>query len=923
MKLTEALQWILREGPLTQNDLLIALEQVGQGRASLGAIWQTCQEHGLADLNGDTWVPRGWAAPVAQPAGSALRKEARLRSGARAADDDGLGAAARKRISALRAELDLDQPVELPATRVSEDWTGAVREAIGALSDELSAVSRQRTQTDVPLRAGQVVAVGATRTLMRFEADSEVSAREGTSATLVIRPGETVEVDVISVFGAEVTLSLSNDAPTPDRAVLRCDLSWLLSTHSKRMHELSCGAPGFDTDAALAMVTPAASSARSVAGRRRWGSLNDTQSLAVDHGLGDGVTWLWGPPGTGKTTTLAVLLEELQRRGRRILLTAPTNTAVDIALQALLGRMETFATGSVVRVGQPTDTGLVKRASGPVLVDEIAELRGEPVAADLTHVDDQIRTLRSQLREYGRSSRRTGKAYDDLQVELAERQAMARALRGLLAEVRRQVCQDAILVAATAHQLLLPTLSGLTFDVVVIDEASMLPASLSMIAAGAGRGHTVVAGDFRQLPPVVIAQTPRADRWLRNSAFESSGVAGAVAGRRPPSNLVALTEQHRMPAPLAEAISDGFYPESRLRTADSVRRRPPRAGLRSTRPIVCVDTSVLRSRVARRGGQNSRYNLVHALINAALVADHGLVGPEPALITPYAPQAKLLEALVGDDEGRGIASTVHRFQGGERDVVIFDAVEAAGSAISLHPWFSEPATSDGARLLNVAMSRARERLVVVADLDRIHRRRPHDDSVGAFFRSALAGCDYLNPFDVIARHDLQQPDLGRLFDDIDNATSTIEIWSEFVDTPVAKRLVPHLQDAAQRGCTATVWYQPRGTEDVPPGFAELVRSDVALRPCTPLRESLAVADDVVWASTDPLLQPAQGTTLRLAHHELATATLRATRRRNVLGDGGSRFASRCGCGRLQVRRESFSSARLMCRTCEPRPVRTR
>ena len=924
MKLVEALKRVLREGPVTQDALTAALEQHGQGRADLGTIWQVCQEHGLADLVDDQWVPRGWAAPIGvSPAGTSRPDPSTpTRSMSRPSNDRGLSTAGRRRIDALRAKLDLTRQVELPAPRVSEDWTAAAREAIGALSDELAAVSRQRTQTDVALRAGHVIATGATRTVMRFEADAEVNAREGTAATLVVRPGESVEVDVISVFGSAVTLALSNDAPTPDSATLRCDLSWLLSTQSRRLNELAGGAPGFDTDAALAIVTPAPDPARSVTGGRRWRSLNKAQGLAVDHGLGDGVTWLWGPPGTGKTTTLSVLLAELHRRGRRVLLTAPTNTAVDIALQAALGRMGPTPQGSVVRVGQPTDTRLVARAGGPVLVDEIAEHRGEPVAADLARVNDRIREVRSRLRKYERNGRDLDRAYDQLQVDLAEQQAMARALTRLLADVRRQVCEDALMVAATAHQLLLPTLSGLAFDTVVIDEASMLPASLSMIAAGAGSGHTVVAGDFRQLPPVVVADTSRAASWLRNSSFEASGVAGSVSHRRPPSNLVALTEQHRMPPALAEAISDGFYPESRLRTADNVRRRPPRSDLRPSAPIICVDTSVLRSRVARRGGQASRDNLVHAMISAIMVADHELAGTDPGLVTPYAPQAKLLEAIVGDDEGRGLASTVHRFQGGERDVVIFDAVEAPQGDLKLHPWFGEPMTSDGARLVNVAMSRARERLIVVADLDRIHRLRTNQDTVGHFFRTALAECDFLDPLDLIAGHDLDQPDMERLQDDIDSAVSVVEIWSELVDTARVRLLTASLQNAADRGCSVTIWYQPHGDGDVPPGLSGLVRTDVILRPCSPVRESLAVVDGVVWTSTGALLGPAPGTVLRMDHPDLAAAVLRITRRRNGIGDTGSgQLGVRCGCGRLRIRQETISSARSVCRSCDLPPRR--
>jgi hypothetical protein len=760
--------------------------------------------------------------------------------------------------------------------------------------------------------------------LVRYEADGEITAREGMDATLVLAPGEAVSVEVVSVFGAVVTLAVPREARTPSTAVLRCDLSWLLSAQSRRLHELTDGGPGFDPAAALAVVTPTATAGagRPIPGGRRWGTLNDAQSLAVNSGLRDGTTWLWGPPGTGKTTTLSVLVEELHRRGLRTLLTAPTNTAVDISLLAALRRMGVIAAGSVVRVGQPTNTGLVRRAEGHVLVEELAERRGLAAATELAITADAVRGLRSQVHELQKSGRGRGTAYDQIQLALAEKQVYVRALTRVLADVRRQVCEDAVLVAATTHQLAMPTLSGMQFDVVVIDEASMLPASLTMLAAGAGRGHTVVAGDFRQLPPVVVADTRRAKNWLRRSAFEASGVAGQVARRTPPANLVALTEQHRMPEMLAEAISDGFYRENRLHTADGVHRRPPVRGLRPMAPIVCVDTSALRSRAAKRGGTYSRYNLLHALLTAALVDERELTGPAPALIAPFAAQARLLQALVGDDVGRGIASTVHRFQGDERDVVLFDAVDAARGGMKLHPWFGEPEDSDGARLVNVAMSRARERLIIVADLDRIHRKRSHQDAVGEFVKAALADCDFIDPRRVLTAHRLGQPDLGRLSEDIDRARTTIEIWSERIDDRRIASLVPRLRNAAERGCTTTVWFQTTSSGDFPPALDGLRRSDVLLRPCTPVRESLAVLDDAVWASSAALLGPEAGTVAPLDHADLATAVLRVTRRRGSAGIAGSgRPADECKCGRLQVRDESGPYARPSCRVCDSRSGR--
>jgi|SRR5699024_4667456 len=60
--------------------------------------------------------------------------------------------------------------------------------------------------------------------------------------------------------------------------------------------------------------------------------LNAAQHRAVQRALGCDVTYLWGPPGTGKTEVVSRIVEGYARRGFRVLFTAPTNVAVDQAL---------------------------------------------------------------------------------------------------------------------------------------------------------------------------------------------------------------------------------------------------------------------------------------------------------------------------------------------------------------------------------------------------------------------------------------------------------------------------------------------------------------------------------------------------------------------------------------------------------------
>lgn len=775
----------------------------------------------------------------------------------------------------------------------------------------------KRTLQDVPLSEGTRVAQAGERRLARFEAEGDLGVSEGMQATLIVAKVP-FDVEVVSVFGNVVTLSMPPAAPFAREAVLRCDLSWLLSAQSRRLRELVNGGPGFDAAAAMAVVERSREVNAAVAlPDVKAKHLNQRQRYAVQLALTPGVTWVWGPPGTGKTTTLATLVAELCERGQRVLLTAPTNAALDVAVQATLKRLPELGRGGLVRLGQPSDPSLIGRKQGPVLIEEVAAERGAPLATSRVEKGKKLRDLRERLNTLKRRHRHLGAEQEtsrlDLETKIAECTASVRVLDEALQQVRRKVCEEATVVAATSHQVVLQTLKEITFDVVVLDEASMTTAALAMLVAGAGRGHTIVAGDFRQLPPVVVAETPAAQEWLHRSPFEKAGVDVAVARKQPPGRLAALTEQYRMRESINDVVSTAFYPESPLVTAAdlSARSRPSRADW-ADGELVVLDTSTLAARTARKQGLSSRYNLMHVQLVAALLGATGDDTRNLGVITPFAAQARLLESLLPEtDLDEWAASTVHRFQGGERDIVVYDTVDTGLGVKPLHRWFTEGnAGGDGARLLNVAASRARDHLVVVAAVDQLHRRRSSPDAVWKFFAHLLDQATHVPwqqalGFSAVTEQ-VTSGVLEWLRDDLTRA-ETVEMWLPRAPLVGLRRLIPQMQRISQQEVKTepvTLWVEPDPDGFLSAEAMEAKRGGVNIRPCTPILESSAVIGDVVWSSTASLLGPDPGVVLRTEHAAFADAVRRAQRRRSGVAPGSGQLGDECGrCRRTLVRFE--------------------
>ena len=376
--------------------------------------------------------------------------------------------------------------------------------------------------------------------------------------------------------------------------------------------------------------------------------------------------FLWGPPGTGKTTTLGVLVAEYLDRcpAARVLLLSTTNHAVDLATLAVdkalqKGRRESLR-GTIRRLGSRFDA---------------------PAYAGRDHLIPAPGTPSQQvLRQCRLATMTTTRAVFTL-----------KTLREL---------------GAADGQ---PEMSRARppFDLVVFDEASQVSLAHALALMPLGRAR-LFAGDPQQLSPVLRSDDRLARLWLGRSPF-----AAMPRGGQGGAAVAMLDEQSRMAAPIGALVSDLFY-DGALRVAEEAIASPDWQAARS-RALgdIPAEVHVAVRRVTREGGWSAKdrgpirresADAIAAVIAEALAG--GAWAPhEFIVLTPFRAQRALIRqrlAAAGVDDGVRV-STVHRAQGSEAPVVFFDPADGT------QPFLR---TDEARRLLNVALSRAQAKVVI-------------------------------------------------------------------------------------------------------------------------------------------------------------------------------------------------------------------
>lgn len=436
--------------------------------------------------------------------------------------------------------------------------------------------------------------------------------------------------------------------------------------------------------------------------------LNRAQQEAVNKVLrAKDVAIVHGPPGTGKTTTLVEAIYETLRRESQVLVCAQSNMAVDWISERLVDRGI-----SVLRIGNPTKVN-------DKMLSFTYERRFE------AHPDyPQLWSIRQAIRKLRQERKRRDNGWHQKMDRLKSR-AVELELR-----INSQLFGEAKVIASTLTGSASHLLSGQKFGTLFIDEAAQALEAACWIAIRRA-SRVVLAGDHCQLPPTV-----------KSIAALKGGLGTTLMERivaRKPSVVTLLTVQYRMNEQIMRFSSNWFY-DGRVESAPEVKYR---GILDYDNPITWIDTSESGAKEEFVGESFGRINKIEAeltldalknyftKIGRQRIADEHI---DVGVISPYRAQVQLLRRMVRKAEffkpyrGCITVNTVDGFQGQERDIIVISLVRSNDDG--------QIGFLSDLRRMNVAITRARMKLIIVGSVQTMTRHAFYKELYGYVQESA-------------------------------------------------------------------------------------------------------------------------------------------------------------------------------------------
>lgn len=429
-------------------------------------------------------------------------------------------------------------------------------------------------------------------------------------------------------------------------------------------------------------------------------NLNDAQEKAWNNAVQSASNCIiHGPPGTGKSQTLTAITQKLVKQGKKVLIATPSNQACDHLAQKILEQGI-----DLVRIGHTNKVNneLIKHTPYNLFEESSAYQRIESYKKQIQQLEKAVQKFHRNFTQEDRKQRQENrKEIKQIKKEIAaERQHFfdtiineKQVVCGTLIGIEKEIIQDTV------------------FDVCIIDEAGQATTPALLVPIEKAE-RFILAGDPLQLPPTVM-HNEKAD--LKETLLEFYYKSEV------PTHF--LDTQYRMDGSIMDLINQIFY-NNQLKSG--------KTDSEIDQNITFIDTAGTGFEEAKSENE-STYNIGEVKTIKALVDTEKLI--DPVIITPYSAQVEQFEKEIPEIP----AASVDSFQGSESETVIFSCVRSNENG--------EIGFLKDYRRLNVALSRAKSRLIIIGDSVTLSQDKVFDEMIG--FIEGSGGYKSAFEFDVV------------------------------------------------------------------------------------------------------------------------------------------------------------------------------
>ena len=412
------------------------------------------------------------------------------------------------------------------------------------------------------------------------------------------------------------------------------------------------------------------------------------------------VAVIHGPPGTGKTTTLAAAVLSAVANGEKVLVVAPSHAACD----AFTAAVAEYWPGGKERRGKLVRLGSKLRLT----TKEVEKFLPENIAKSdiLSDIENKIRIVRSELVKGGRG--RGSLVQEEANLVSEHNDAHKELEDEVIGKALVVVCT--IMTASRNH--IQRMMSEGCFSLVCVDEAGFtLDSQLVPLVARAKR--IVLAGDHLQLPPVVLSQEGK-DRGLDISLLER-------LAKHCPESVTMLSTQYRSHHDISDWSSQHFYggnlvanefnSEQLLNQIVNMKNVTRQERIWTDSPMMWMDSKDCNWE-EQSEDDDSISNCDEAVMVTDIVSRFLQLGVKQEMIgviSPYWAQVALIRSLVWEGDGKTSVEvrTVDGYQGREKEVILLSMVRSNPEGVV--GFLSE------SRRVNVSVTRAKRCCIIIGD----------------------------------------------------------------------------------------------------------------------------------------------------------------------------------------------------------------